>query len=289
MIKTISILGCGWLGLPLALKFVALGYAVKGSTTSAGKIALLKDSSIVPYQFVCSQKSIDGNNTADFFSSENLFVNLPFRRDLADPFDYARQMQVIFSQSKTAGVKKLIMASSTAVYPTNNKTVKENEKITPDNERSRALLEAEDVFLKQTEICASVVRLAGLYGPGREIGSFLKDDRMLAKDGDAPVNLVHLDDCIGVITTLFEKSYCGEIFNVCADAHPLRKDLYAHVAVAMKVKQPILKEHENPRYKIVSNDKVKDFLGYRFIHPSPWEWIDQNQVLRNGQRFQREV
>lgn len=288
MIKTISILGCGWLGFPLAVKCLARGYEVKASTTSLDKIPLLNKSGFAAYQLTCTQDLIHGD-VAGFFSSEKLFVNLPFRRDMADPFDYVRQMQGICSQAKAAGVKRVVMASSTAVYPLNNQVAKEGERIIPDNDRRKALLEAESVFLNQTDLCANVVRFAGLYGPGREIGAFLKSDRVAAKDGDAPVNLIHLDDCIGIVTALFEKDFCGEIFNACGDAHPLRKDLYTHVAVAMKVKQPVFEENENPRYKIISNDKVKNFLSYRFIHPGPWGWIDQNQVLRKSDGFQREV
>ena len=37
----ISILGCGWLGLPLAKAIVENGFSVKGSTTSSEKIATL--------------------------------------------------------------------------------------------------------------------------------------------------------------------------------------------------------------------------------------------------------
>lgn len=273
----------------MARKLVELGYAVKGSTTSPEKIPILKNSSIVPYHLRVTGQSSDGNNVADFFSSTGLFVNLPYRRDLADPFDYVRQMQSIISFAKAAGVRKVIMASSTAVYPLRNQVAKEDDAFDRADDRSRALFAAEQEFLEDPDLCPVVVRFAGLYGPGREIGSFLKSERVSAKDGDAPVNLIHLDDCIGIVTSLFEKNICREIFNACGDAHPLRKDLYAHVAVAMRVKQPVFKENENPRYKIISNDKVKNILGYRFIHPGPWGYIDKAQVLRKSNGFQREV
>ena len=47
--KSISILGCGWLGLPLARQLIKLGYSVKGSTTSPEKIQILKGSQIDGY------------------------------------------------------------------------------------------------------------------------------------------------------------------------------------------------------------------------------------------------
>ena len=45
----ISILGCGWLGFPLAKKLIEIGFEVKGSTTSENKLALLKSNNIEPF------------------------------------------------------------------------------------------------------------------------------------------------------------------------------------------------------------------------------------------------
>ena len=41
--NSISILGCGWLGKPLAVSFLEDGFSVKGSTTSEEKIDILED------------------------------------------------------------------------------------------------------------------------------------------------------------------------------------------------------------------------------------------------------
>ena len=39
----ISILGCGWLGLPLAKALIENGFSVKGSTTSTDKLTALEN------------------------------------------------------------------------------------------------------------------------------------------------------------------------------------------------------------------------------------------------------
>ena len=44
--KQISILGCGWLGLPLAKSLLEKGFSVKGSTTSLEKISVIENSGI---------------------------------------------------------------------------------------------------------------------------------------------------------------------------------------------------------------------------------------------------
>lgn len=45
----VSILGCGWLGFPLAKKLIEIGFEVKGSTTTENKLAVLKSNKIAPY------------------------------------------------------------------------------------------------------------------------------------------------------------------------------------------------------------------------------------------------
>jgi 3-hydroxyisobutyrate dehydrogenase-like beta-hydroxyacid dehydrogenase len=45
----ISILGCGWLGLPLAKVLVKNGFSVKGSTTTQDKILVLKQLGVDPF------------------------------------------------------------------------------------------------------------------------------------------------------------------------------------------------------------------------------------------------
>lgn len=45
----ISILGCGWLGLPLAKALIENGFSVKGSTTSTDKLTALENDGITPF------------------------------------------------------------------------------------------------------------------------------------------------------------------------------------------------------------------------------------------------
>ena len=47
--KKISILGCGWLGLPLAKSLIEKGFSIKGSTTSEEKLQVLQNAGIQPF------------------------------------------------------------------------------------------------------------------------------------------------------------------------------------------------------------------------------------------------
>ena len=69
MNKKISILGCGWLGLPLAKSLLSKSYEVKGSTTSESKIDLLKNAGISPFQIQLEENQIIG--TIEEFLNES--------------------------------------------------------------------------------------------------------------------------------------------------------------------------------------------------------------------------
>jgi 3-hydroxyisobutyrate dehydrogenase-like beta-hydroxyacid dehydrogenase len=62
----ISILGCGWLGFPLAKKLIEIGFEVKGSTTSENKLALLKSNNIEPFLLRLSESKIS-DSVSEFF------------------------------------------------------------------------------------------------------------------------------------------------------------------------------------------------------------------------------
>ncbi|MEO0901041.1 MAG: NAD(P)-binding domain-containing protein, partial [Bacteroidota bacterium] len=60
MNKSIGVLGCGWLGFPLAQKLVEQGYEVHGSTTSPEKLNLLQSKGIEPYRIALQADKITG-------------------------------------------------------------------------------------------------------------------------------------------------------------------------------------------------------------------------------------
>ncbi|MCB0639669.1 MAG: hypothetical protein KDC54_23760, partial [Lewinella sp.] len=75
-IQTISILGAGWLGLPLGAALVREGYTVKGSTKSPDKLSLLREKGLHPYPIQVTAEGLRGE-IADFFECDLLIITLP--------------------------------------------------------------------------------------------------------------------------------------------------------------------------------------------------------------------
>lgn len=265
--KSVSILGCGWLGLPVAKTLVSLGCQVKGSTTTIEKLPELKNSGIESFLI-----SVQAHNhipiDSKFFESSVLLIDIPFRRSLENPFDYFEQIKNIVEDIKTTPIQKVIFTSSTSIYPDSIVDSHEDVNFEPVNDRSSALLSVEKMLLNLEGLNCVILRLSGLYGGNRKIGQFMAG-KCNVPNGNQPVNLVHLDDCIKIMTQIIFDDDISGIFNVCSDAHPKREELYIKAAKCQKVSPPAFSKDERQEYKIVNNYKIKKELNYTFIHPDP--------------------
>ncbi|MCR4337969.1 MAG: SDR family oxidoreductase [Candidatus Omnitrophica bacterium] len=265
--QTVSILGCGWLGLPLAKFLVKQGFDVKGSTTTPEKIPLLEKENISPY-LLDGKPELTGRNIKDFFQADILIITLPFKRNFEDPNIYQQQIDSVIKQCELSDrLDFVIFTSSTVVYPQSITYALEEYPISPDNMRTKVLLDVERELFYHPHFDTTILRLAGLYGPGRPIGKFLAGKQNVA-GGNHPVNLVHLDDVVGVIEKVIRQDVRGEILNVCADGHPSRRELYARAAEKMGLTPPTFSDDDSVG-KTVSNHKLKARLGYQFKYPDP--------------------
>jgi nucleoside-diphosphate-sugar epimerase len=90
-------------------------------------------------------------------------------------------------------------------------------------------------------------------------------------NGRAPVNLIYLDDCIGIIKSVIEREAWGEIFNACAEYHPEKQNYYTEVAKKMNLTVPVFL-NELLSFKIIRSNKCKNQLNYIFKYPDPLEF-----------------
>ncbi|MEQ9619446.1 MAG: SDR family oxidoreductase [Deltaproteobacteria bacterium] len=272
--ETISVLGCGWLGLPLARYLIEKGYDVKGSTRTPTELEVMRASGIEPFYLVLDP-DLRGDNLDDFFKSDVIVINFPPERR-PDIVDYHRdQINALLPRLGNSPAGKVIFASSTSVYPELNREVSEDEEALPAKPSGLALMEAERLLQGCPEFETTVIRFGGLIGYDRRPGRFLAGKKEIA-NGDSPVNLIHRDDCIAIILKIIEKSVWGETFNACADSHPKRKDYYTAQAGKLGLEPPVFNKSGQSSYKIVTSDKLKRLLGYEFIYPDPSS-IDDGQ------------
>jgi 3-hydroxyisobutyrate dehydrogenase-like beta-hydroxyacid dehydrogenase len=74
----ISILGCGWLGLPLAKALLENGISINGSTTSIEKLSVLENSGIQPHLIALESNNVSGNIETFLQGSKTLIIDNSF-------------------------------------------------------------------------------------------------------------------------------------------------------------------------------------------------------------------
>jgi nucleoside-diphosphate-sugar epimerase len=278
--EPIAVLGCGWLGLPLAHLLVKRGHTVNGSTTSPEKQALLERLDIAPYVFsVDPDGPLDSDAVRDFFEAEVLIVNIPPGRGRENLVErHTAQMEHVIAAAQQGSISRAILISSTSVYPSRGGVMTESDAEVGQATRSsgEALLRVERLWAASA-IDTTVLRMGGLYGPGRHPARYLAGRKELGK-ANAPVNLIHLDDCLGLIQRCLERRTGDLILNGCSDEHPTRAELYPKACELLRLDPPEFAEDPNDahQYKIISNQAAKERLDYAFIYPDP---ADDDAIL----------
>jgi nucleoside-diphosphate-sugar epimerase len=112
--------------------------------------------------------------------------------------------------------KRLLFVSSSSVFAQKDgEWIDETSPARATNYSGRIMLDAEQVALN-SGIAASVVRLTGIYGPGREwmLGQVRKGYRV-AIDPPMYGNRIHADDAGGLLAFLLEADRQGEALDDC--------------------------------------------------------------------------
>lgn len=256
----ISILGCGWYGLSLAKSLTEKGARVKGSTTSPEKMEALTAEGIEPY-LVNFLPDEEHYNSA-FFDCDVLFIAIPPKTRSGEGANFIYKVRGIIRAIKQHKVQHVVFISSTGVYADLNTEVDELSAPQPNTEAGKILLTAEDLFRAETSFKTTVIRFAGLIGPDRDPGRFFAGKTDIP-NGNAPVNLIHLDDCIGLSVAIIDKKAYGYLFNGCTPDHPTRSAFYTLASVNSGLDEPQFIP-ELKEWKIVKSINVDTVLGYQF-------------------------
>lgn len=269
-IKTASILGCGWFGLPFAKALIAQGFAVKGSTTSADKLDKLQSEGIDPYQINLNETSA---LPAHFFATDVLFVNVPPRAKTESASYYPDKLKSIADAG--TNVKQVVFISSTGVFEDGNFEVDEMAVPQPVSDSGKSLLEAENLWKAYPQFTTTIIRFAGLIGPGRNLAKFFAG-RADIPNGNAPINLITLDDCIGLCLRLLETQHFGGIYHGVSPHHPTREEFYTQLCEVSGMDKPAFKDEllEWKQINAINASKI----GYNFKVQNWFEWMESNSL-----------
>ena len=274
MIKDISILGCGWLGKPLAVKLIENGYSVKGSVTKRDKFSDLSDLGIDPYHINLSP-GINLDYHQEFFDSSILMICLP-HHDSDDFWNFfTSQIETIINLIHSSPIQQVFFFSSKKVYSLNNNVVNESQELRPKNIVGKTLLNAERILQKQVDFSTTVVRLADIMDETKLMSLWpipKKKNSHKAIINSPEFDFIHLEDFLNIITLLVKNRLKkNEIFNVCSSKSIKKVDLLRRIAWKKGLETPSLKNQEKPSYVLMNNKKIMQFLDYKCIYEDPFK------------------
>jgi nucleoside-diphosphate-sugar epimerase len=274
----VLIVGCGYVGLPLGAELVRQGHEVFGLRRSGAEE--LKSAGLTPL-------------LADITQPETL-TGLPREFDWvvncaasgggsADDYRrlYLQGSRNLIEWLATTPPKKFVYTSSTSVYGQNDgSAVKESSPTEPPAETAKVLVEAEKVLLEAAQVRqfpAVILRVAGIYGPGRGhwFKQYLRGEAKIEGKGERFLNMIHLEDVVGIVIAALKNGRAGEIYNAVDDEPVSQLKFFEWLAGALDKPLPpfVPEDAETNRKRGVTNKKVsnrrlKMELGYQFKHPT---------------------
>jgi nucleoside-diphosphate-sugar epimerase len=259
----ISILGCGWLGLPLAEKLIVEGFSVKGSTTSPEKIMVLENLKIKPFLLRLNTEEIEGDMNGFLDGSQILIIDIPPKIKVDGMGNFIAKMQNLIRFVENSKIRKVLFVSSTSVYGDNEGPVTEVTIPNPETESGRQLMLTEKLLRDNISFETTILRFGGLIGEDRHPVKHLAGKTNL-QNPQMPVNLIHKEDCIGIISKIIEKESWGEIFNGVAPFHPSKAAYYTQKASKMNLPLPQFSKDNSSTGKVIGSGKVEKKLDYSF-------------------------
>jgi len=222
------IVGCGYLGERLASRWLAAGSRVWGLVRTPSRLARLSAAGVEPIVAdVAAPLPLPALPEVDTVVWAVGFDRTAGRSYREVHVDGLRRLL-----DALAGNPRLIFVSSTGVWGrVDGQRVDEATPPHPDREAGRVLLEAEALLGGHPKGPGTVLRLAGIYGPGRlpRIDD-LRAGRPLEADPDSWLNLVHVDDAAAVVIAVADHAGPGPLY-VVSDGRPVRRrDFYARLA-----------------------------------------------------------
>ncbi len=268
----LAIIGCGYVGSNIARLWHEQGNEVTVTTTTPDKVDEL--------QAIASQVVVLTGN--DLKSLKQLVVNqdivlLTVGSKQRTPEVYRQAyletaQNVVSAINSTSGVKQLIYTSSYGIIKDKSgQTIDETVVVNPQDEFGEILHQTEQVLLSKTKIKTCILRLAGIYGQGRELIKIFSRVAGTTRPGTGGdyTNWVHLEDIVRAIDFAKERQLEG-IYHLNSDEFLTTKEFWQRLFTAHNLPSVTWDSSQtSPRsYNIkLSNQKIKD-AGFELAHPN---------------------
>ncbi len=267
----ILIIGCGYVGSAVAAFWQQQGHNLTVTTTTPEKIPTLK---YLANQVIILQGNDIQGLTNAIENQDLILLSVGGKRGKFYRENYLETAQnIVKVLESNHRVRQLIYTSSYSILGNRNGAwIDEEASVAPPNENNQILAETERVLLADNrpnlKIC--ILRLAGIYGPGREIVKIFKSWAGTTRPGNGEEygNWVHLEDIVRAIALVAEKQLEG-VYHLADNTRMKRKELLNKMCQIHGL-SPINWDGSpsgiRPTNLRLSNQKIKD-AGFTLLHP----------------------
>ena len=197
------------------------------------------------------------------------WLNIPAQADLIWCFPATPLEQVqAFARTLDAPARRIVVLGSTSAYEVSDHTAEYpppwiDESAPIDLTKSR--VQGEEYL--RNKLGAIVLRVAGIYGPGRSPLDWIRQGRV--SPSRKYVNLIHAEDLAAICLLALDKGEPGEAYNV-SDGQPHTWNEICTTAQQRWGVAAAAKEDRSSG-KRISNAKLRSELGYVLKHPDLFE------------------
>lgn len=261
------IVGAGWLGTPLAQALLVEGHDVVITRRSQARLderpSTIANAALLDLNDENAAQKLDEIIQSNHI--ERIVGAFPpgFRRGSGR--EYTQQWSTLVKAAKQHAIEKLVMISSTTVYPNLPTEMKEESaslalaQTHPNfSDNAKMMLEAEQSVI-DSGINYAILRCSGLIGPDRHPARFAMRLKQVSRK--APANMLHQSDAVAVAQFALDH-LSNQIINVTTP-HTVSKAEFYQAAITKSGAEISLPPVTEDADKRILADKLVS-LGYQF-------------------------
>jgi nucleoside-diphosphate-sugar epimerase len=266
----VLVAGCGWLGTALARRLVARGDRVTGVRRDPGRAAALAALGVEPLA-----ADLAAPGAGDRLPQVDAIVAC--QAAAAEGEGAYRAAYVEANRTLLAAARRwragLVYTGSTGVFgQRDGRDVDETTAPAPASPTGEVLAEAERLVLDAASagVRASLVRLSGLYGPGRAgiLDRVRAGALALGPGDDAWMNFCHQEDAVAFVLAALARAPAGAVLHG-SDARPARRrEVVEWIAARLGIAAPRTERAPPGPNRRILSERSRVLLGVELRYPS---------------------
>jgi len=276
---TVLIVGCGYVGVRIGVREVTEGRQVTVTTRAAQRFDELAGLGLQPCGI-----DLDAGPDAQVESVASDAVVYYLVPPPGTGEEDLRAQHFLESLG-AARPRRIVLLSTTAVYgDCGGAWVDENAPVDPQSERGRRRLDSETRFAQWTsqhQVALAILRVAGIYGPGRLPKARLQRAEPVLEPGASPYsNRIHADDLVRVCRAAARSTHDYRVYNVADGSPSSMSDYFFRVADALGLPRPATVNREQAEISLgagmlgylgeskrIDNTRLREELGIALLYP----------------------